>query len=40
MEDNKALFVKDDTIDYYYTVGGGVHLGEPSVKDVERNVKR
>lgn len=38
VEDNKALFVTDDTIDYYYTVGGGVHLGESSEDCVKREV--
>ena len=36
IEDNKALFATDDTIDYYYTVGGGVHLGESSEECIKR----
>lgn len=39
LHDNKMLFVKcavDD--DYYYMVGGGVHLGETSDACIEREV--
>lgn len=38
VEENKVLFATDDTIDYYYTVGGGVHLGESSGECIEREV--
>lgn len=38
VEDDKVLFVTDDTIDYYYTVGGGVHLGETSEDCIKREV--
>ena len=38
IEDNKVLFATDDTIDYYYTVGGGVHLGESSEDCIRREV--
>ena len=31
IEDNKVLFATDDTIDYYYTVGGGVHMGATKI---------
>lgn len=38
VEDNKVLFVTDDIIDYYYTVGGGVNLGEASEECIKREV--
>lgn len=38
VENNKVLFATDDTIDYYYTVGGGVHLGESSEECIKREV--
>lgn len=38
VEDNNVLFATDDTIDYYYTVGGGVHLGESAEDCVKREV--
>ncbi len=38
VEEGKVLFVTDDTIDYYYTVGGGVHLGESSEDCILREV--
>lgn len=38
IEDNKALFATDDTIDYLYTIGGGVHIGESSEDCIKREV--
>lgn len=38
IHDNKMLFVKSNFGDYYYMVGGGVHLGETSEKCIEREV--
>ncbi len=38
VEEDKVLFATDDTIDYYYTVGGGVHLGETAEDCVKREV--
>jgi len=38
VEEGKVLFATDDTIDYYYTVGGGVHLGETSEECITREV--
>ena len=38
VEEGKVLFITDDTIDYYYTVGGGVHLGESSEDCIKREV--
>ncbi len=35
---DKILFVKSKYGDYYYMVGGGVHLGETSVDSIEREV--
>lgn len=36
--DNKMLFVKSAIGDYYYMIGGGVHLGETSEICIEREV--
>ena len=36
--DNKMLFVKSNFGDYYYMIGGGVHLGETSEACIEREV--
>lgn len=36
--DNKMLFVKSSIGNYYYMIGGGVHLGETSEKCIEREV--
>ena len=30
VEDNCVLFAGNDVDDYYYSIGGGVHLGETS----------
>lgn len=38
VEDNCVLFAKNDRDDYYYSVGGGVHMNEISEKAVEREV--
>lgn len=38
VHDNKMLFVKSCIGDYYYMIGGGVHLGERSHKCIEREV--
>lgn len=32
IHDNKMLFVKSNFGNYYYMIGGGVHLGETSEK--------
>ena len=32
------LFVKSSIGDYYYMIGGGVHMGETSDKCIEREV--
>ena len=36
--ENKMLFVKSKIGNYYYTIGGGVHLGESSEYCVEREI--
>ena len=36
INNNKMLFVKSSVGDYYYMIGGGVHLGETSEKCIER----
>ena len=38
VHDNKMLFVKSSVGDYYYMIGGGVHLGETSEACIEREV--
>lgn len=38
IHDNKMLFVKSNYGDYYYMIGGGVHLGETSETCIEREV--
>ena len=38
IHDNKMLFVKSSIGDYYYMIGGGVHMGEPSDACIEREV--
>ena len=35
---NKMLFVKSCMGDYYYMIGGGVHMGETSKDCIERDV--
>ena len=38
IHNNKMLFVKSAVGDYYYMIGGGVHLGETSDACIEREV--
>lgn len=38
IHNNKMLFVKSEVGDYYYMIGGGVHLGETSVACIEREI--
>ena len=38
IHNNKMLFVKSAIGDYYYIIGGGVHLGEKSETCIEREV--
>ena len=38
VEDNCVLFAKNERDDYYYSVGGGVHMNEISEEAVEREV--
>lgn len=38
IHDNKMLFVKSAIGDYYYMIGGGVHLGETSKSCIEREI--
>lgn len=38
IHNNKMLFVKSNIGNYYYMIGGGVHLGETSKDCIEREV--
>ena len=38
VEDDSVLFAGNDVDDYYYSIGGGVHLGETSGETVKREV--
>ena len=38
IHNNKMLFVKSCMGDYYYMIGGGVHMGETSKDCIEREV--
>lgn len=38
IEDGEVLFVKNELESYYYSVGGGVHLGEKAEDAVIREV--
>lgn len=38
IEKEKILFVRNRREEFYYTVGGGVHLGETSEEAIEREV--
>lgn len=38
VEDGKVLFAKSRSVEYFYTVGGGVHLGESAEDCVRREV--
>ena len=39
VEGEKVLFISDDNLDYFYTVGGGVHMGEKSEDCVRREMR-
>lgn len=39
VEDGKVLFITNKLTDYYYTVGGGVHMGEKAEDCVRRELK-
>lgn len=39
VEDGYVLLAKNDSADYYYSVGGGVHLGETAEDAVHREVR-
>ena len=38
VEDNSVLFVGSKSLDYLYTVGGGVHMGETAEQCISREV--
>jgi len=38
VHNNKMLFIKSSIADYYYIIGGGVHLCETSISAIEREV--
>ena len=38
VENDEVLFVTSKSLDYFYTVGGGVHMGESSEDCVKREV--
>lgn len=38
VEDDCVLFAGNEVDDYYYSIGGGVHLGETSEEAVKREV--
>ena len=38
IENNHVLFAGNEREDYYYSIGGGVHIGESSEEDVKREV--
>lgn len=38
IKDNKMLFVKSSIGNYYYMIGGAVHLGETTEKCIEREI--
>ena len=38
VEDDCVLFAGNESVDYYYSIGGGVHLGESSEEAVKREV--
>ena len=38
IHDNKMLFVKSSIGDYFYMIGGGVHMGETSKTCIEREI--
>lgn len=39
IEDGKVLLATNDSVEYYYSIGGGVHFGETSREAVLREVK-
>lgn len=39
VSDNYALFATDGRCGYYYTVGGGVHIGETAQEAVQREIR-
>lgn len=39
VEDGKILFITNKKVDYFYTVGGGVHMGEKAEECVCREMK-
>lgn len=39
IEDGKLLMITSEQVDYYYTVGGGVHMGEKAEDCVRREMK-
>jgi ADP-ribose pyrophosphatase YjhB (NUDIX family) len=38
VENNHVLFITSKSLDYYYTVGGGVHIGETAQECILREV--
>ena len=38
IEEDCVLFAGNEIDDYYYSIGGGVHVGETSAQAVEREV--
>lgn len=38
IEDGSVLMAKTDGVDYYYSIGGGVHIGESAEDAVKREV--
>lgn len=38
VEDDCVLFAANESVDYYYSIGGGVHMGESSEEAVKREV--
>lgn len=39
VEDGKVLFARNKKVDYYYTVGGGVHMGEKAEECICREMR-
>lgn len=39
VEDGKVLFITNKEVNYFYTVGGGVHIGEKAEDCVRREMK-
>ena len=38
LEENSVLVATNDACDFYYSIGGGVHLGETAEEAVRREV--